>query len=55
MPILVFGNKVDRRDAVSEEEFRELLDLPYHETYGKGKDISNVNRKIEVFMISAAK
>ena len=54
VPVLVFGTKVDKRDAISEEEFRDAMDLPYHQTYGK--EVRNAHcRKIEVFMISARK
>jgi len=34
-PVVVFGNKVDRKEALKEEEFREVMDLPYHLTAGK--------------------
>ena len=35
VPILVFGNKVDRKEALKEEEFRDVMGLPYHLTKGK--------------------
>ena len=30
VPFVVFGNKIDMKDAVSEEELREVLGLPFH-------------------------
>uniref|UniRef100_A0A7S3FSA9 Uncharacterized protein n=1 Tax=Strombidium rassoulzadegani TaxID=1082188 RepID=A0A7S3FSA9_9SPIT len=54
LPVVVFGNKVDKKDALSEEQFREVMGLEYHVT--KGKDVSNANptarANIEVFMCS---
>ena len=35
VPIVVFGNKIDRKEALKEDEFREALQLPYHLTKGK--------------------
>ena len=34
-PIVVFGNKIDRKEALKEEEFREAMGLPFHMTKGK--------------------
>ena len=56
MPFVVFGNKIDMKDAVSEDELREVMGLQYHMT--SGKDPANRNpgtRNIEVFMISVKK
>ena len=54
LPVVVFGNKVDKKEAVKEEEFREIMGLQYHLT--KGKDPNNFNPSargnIEVFMCS---
>ena len=54
VPIVVFGNKVDKKEALKEEEFREVMNLPFHLT--KGKDVNNFNPgakgNIEVFMCS---
>ena len=51
---MVFGNKIDRKDALREEEFRQAMNLPFHLT--KGKDANNYNpgakANIEVFMCS---
>ena len=54
VPCVVFGNKVDKKEACKEEEFREIMNLPFHLT--KGKDVNNQNpgarATIEVFMCS---
>ena len=30
VPFVIFGNKIDMKDAVSEEELREVLGLHFH-------------------------
>ena len=54
VPVCVFGNKVDKKEALKEEEFRQVMGLEYHLT--KGKDPNNYNPSargnIEVFMCS---
>ena len=54
LPVVVFGNKVDKKEALKEEEFREIMGLPFHLT--KGKDPNQLNPgarcNIEVFMCS---
>ena len=54
LPVVVFGNKVDKKEALKEEEFREIMGLPFHLT--KGKDPNQLNPSarcnIEVFMCS---
>jgi GTP-binding protein SAR1 len=35
VPVVVFGNKVDRKEALQEEQLREMLQLPFHMTSGK--------------------
>ena len=35
VPVVVFGNKIDRKEALKEEEFRDVMNLPYHLTKGK--------------------
>ena len=54
VPVVVFGNKVDKKEALKEEEFREVMNLPFHLT--KGKDSGNYNpgakANIEIFMCS---
>merc|ERR1712032_682106 len=56
VPILVLGNKIDIPVAVSEDELRRMLDIPYHMTSGKSmKKGAEVNRPVEVFMTSILK
>ena len=38
VPFVVFGNKIDVKDAMSEDELREAMNLHYHSTYGKDKN-----------------
>ena len=38
LPIVVFGNKVDKKESLKEEEFREQMGLQYHVTKGKNTD-----------------
>ena len=35
IPFVIFGNKIDKRDALKEEELREYFGLHYHQTMGK--------------------
>ena len=35
VPFVIFGNKVDKREALKEEELRDVMGLPFHQTYGK--------------------
>jgi GTP-binding protein SAR1 len=54
VPFVVFGNKVDKPTALSEEKFRRAIGLPNHVTYGKDdvpRYYSSI-RPIEVFMTS---
>ena len=41
VPVVVFGNKIDRKEALKEEEFRDVMNLPFHLT--KGKEPSQFN------------
>ena len=55
-PFVVLGNKVDKKGAMVEEEFREALGLHFHQTYGKDPNQKNPGaRNIEVFMCSVVK
>jgi GTP-binding protein SAR1 len=53
-PIIVFGNKCDRKEALQDKDFRDVMGLQEHLT--KGKDAGSPNpsaqHNIEVFMIS---
>jgi GTP-binding protein SAR1 len=54
-PILIFGNKIDRSFAMSEDQIRASLGLPYKLTTGKNTPVSkdpNAPRPVEVFMCS---
>lgn len=56
VPFVVFGNKIDKKDALKEEELREQLALPFHATHGKDLNQKNPNaRPVEVFMCSVQK
>ncbi|KAJ3425636.1 hypothetical protein M0813_27601 [Anaeramoeba flamelloides] len=51
VPFLVLGNKIDKKEAVSEEELRTIMDLSF--TTGKNEKSKNSElRSIEVFMCS---
>ena len=56
-PVVVFGNKVDKKEALKEEEFRDAMGLPYHMTKGKDPNQQNpgATATIEVFMCSVMK
>jgi len=53
VPILVFGNKIDLFGTVSEEEFREVMNLSYSVTTGKDVKVQPGQRGVEVFMSSS--
>ena len=56
VPFVVFGNKIDRKEALKEEELREVMGLSFHQTYGKDANSRNQGaRPIELFMCSVAK
>ena len=55
IPILVLGNKIDKRGSVSEDELRLALGLAQSMPYGLQK-VDNINGKpVEVFMCSIVK
>lgn len=55
VPFVVFGNKIDMKGSLKEEELREVLGLQYHQTFGKDPTAKTGNRPIEVFMCSVMK
>ena len=56
VPFVIFGNKVDKKEALKEEELREAIGLPFHQTYGKDASSNNPGaRPIELFMCSVVK
>jgi len=48
VPILVFGNKIDKKDALNDEELKKALNLKEEIKDSKGKV------RVEVFMCSLA-
>ncbi len=56
VPFVIFGNKIDKREALKEEQLREALGLHFHQTYGKTANSKNPGaRPIEIFMCSVMK
>ena len=57
VPFVIFGNKIDKQGALSEEELRTVMNLPYHQTSGKDPNSQNpdARRPIELFMCSVVK
>eukprot|EP00349_Pseudokeronopsis_sp_Brazil_P011154 CAMPEP_0202977250 /NCGR_PEP_ID=MMETSP1396-20130829/84145_1 /ASSEMBLY_ACC=CAM_ASM_000872 /TAXON_ID= /ORGANISM="Pseudokeronopsis sp., Strain Brazil" /LENGTH=206 /DNA_ID=CAMNT_0049715973 /DNA_START=285 /DNA_END=905 /DNA_ORIENTATION=- len=56
VPFVVFGNKIDKKESLKEEELREYFGLHFHSTMGKDPKQKNPGaRPIEVFMCSVAK
>ena len=56
VPFVVFGNKIDKKESLKEEELREYLGPHFHQTYGKDSKQKNPGaRPIEVFMCSVMK
>ena len=55
IPILILGNKIDKKEAASEEELRLALGLASKTQFGVQKLSSVDGRQMEVFMCSVAK
>mmetsp|Transcript_45212 Transcript_45212/g.62867 ORF Transcript_45212/g.62867 Transcript_45212/m.62867 type:complete len:193 (+) Transcript_45212:112-690(+) len=55
VPIVILGNKIDKKDAASEEEIRENFSLLSKTSWGQDKVSEIDGRPIEVFMCSVAK
>jgi len=51
VPFIVFGNKIDKHGAASEEELRSNLGLTMSEVYERNRN----GMRIEVFMCSVAR
>eukprot|EP01022_Parablepharisma_sp_SALTPOND_P026737 TRINITY_DN64744_c0_g1_i1.p2 TRINITY_DN64744_c0_g1~~TRINITY_DN64744_c0_g1_i1.p2 ORF type:complete len:253 (+),score=9.09 TRINITY_DN64744_c0_g1_i1:49-759(+) len=56
VPIAVLGNKIDKKGAVSEEELRSILGLPFKNAWERDKrrKFEESERPVEVFMCSIA-
>jgi len=55
VPIVILGNKIDKKDAASEEDLREVFSLGSKSAWG-GNQVNEVDgRPVEVFMCSVAK
>jgi len=54
IPFLVLGNKIDRRDALSEQDLREALGLHFTRSLKDGGKLGEHERPLEVFMCSIA-
>jgi len=56
VPFVIFGNKIDKKESLKEEELREVLGQPFHQTFGKEASQKNPGaRPIELFMCSVVK
>jgi len=55
VPVVILGNKIDKKDAASEEDVRLALGLTSKTTWGVEKRTEIDGRPIEVFMCSVAK
>jgi GTP-binding protein SAR1 len=55
IPILILGNKIDKKGAVSEDELRNAFGLNKQTTFGSQK-VDNINGKpVEVYMCAVVK
>ena len=56
VPFLIFGNKIDVKEALKEKDLREVFGLSSRMTFGKRPATLNPGaRPIELFMCSAVK
>ena len=55
VPIIVLGNKIDKPNAASEDDFRQAFGLQSHMTYGRSGKKDSTVRPVEVFMCSVLK
>lgn len=55
VPIVILGNKIDKRDAASEEQLRDVYGLGTKGAWGSEKTNEIDGRPIDIFMCSVAK
>lgn len=55
VPIVILGNKIDKKEAVREEELRELFGLVAKTTFSSQKVEVLNNKPVELFMCSVIK
>ena len=55
VPIVILGNKIDKKEAVSENELRETFGLVAKTTFGFQKIDKLNNKPVELFMCSVVK
>jgi len=55
VPIVILGNKIDKKEAVSENELREKFGLVAKTTFGFQKIEKLNNKPVELFMCSVVK
>jgi len=55
VPIVILGNKIDKKEAASEEELRDVYGLGSKSAWGSEKISEIDGRPIEIFMCSVAK
>jgi len=55
VPIVILGNKIDKKEAASEDELRDVFSLGTKNTWGNEKIGEIDGRYIEIFMCSVAK
>ena len=56
VPFVIFGNKIDKKESLKEEELRNELGLAFGTTYGKDPKQKNEGvRPVEIFMCSVMK
>jgi len=55
VPVVVLGNKIDAKNAVSEQQLKHMLGLENLTTGKKGGKLADTVRPLEVFMCSVVK
>jgi len=55
VPFLVLGNKIDAKNAISEQQLKQVFDLEQRATGKKGGKLGENQQPLEVFMCSVVK